>query len=211
VEDPRREVILVVDDDPDLRDVIRRALGQAGYVVEAAQDGAAGLARLKQGGVDLVLLDRVLPDMDGLTWCREVRAEEGESYLPIIMLTGLAGEADRHEGFAAGADDYISKPFSLEELRDRVGAWMRTRRFLARAQAQQLTQERAALATAMETSHDLTRLLMLVLDLLEAWESGAHSLEDAARLRSEFQDAATVLSAHVNLLRSRPLADQPPA
>ena len=200
----RRPVVLVVEDDPAMFEVIRGALEPAGYEVASALDGAAGLARLEQGGVDLVLLDLGLPDMDGLAWCRAVRAREQAGYLPIIMLTGLVSQADRHAGFAAGADDYVAKPFQLEELHDRVGAWMRTRRYLGQVHAQQqeqVAQERVALAVAVETTHDLTRLLMLLLDLLESWEQRVPSAEEAARLRSQFQDAALALAARINLIR----------
>jgi DNA-binding response OmpR family regulator len=197
-------VVLAVDDDPEMFSIIQGVLKPAGYEVECALDGAAGLARLEQGGVDLVLLDLGLPDMDGLAWCRAVRAREQGDYLPIIMLTGLVSAADRHAGFAAGADDYVTKPFRLEELLDRVGAWMRTRRYLGQVHGQQqkqMAEERAALAVAVETTHDLTRLLMLLLDLLESWEQSAPSAEEAARLRSQFQDAALALAARINLIR----------
>src|SRR5712692_7556305 len=209
----RRPVVLAVDDDPELCSVIRRALKPAGYEVESALDGAAGLARLKQGGVDLVLLDLGLPDMDGLAWCREVRAREQAGYLPIIMVTGLVTEAGRHAGFAAGADDYVTKPFRVEELRDRVGAWMRTHQYLSQVHAQQqeqVAQERAALVVAVETTHDLTQLLMLVLDLLGSWEEDVPPAEEAARLRSRCQDAALALAARINLLRDEAQRDHSP-
>jgi DNA-binding response OmpR family regulator len=203
-------VILVVDDDPAMQNTLQQALVSAGYQVETAPDGATALARLERGGIDLVLLDRVLPDMDGLNLCAAVRAREAEDYLPIVMVTGLIAETDRHAGFAAGADDYIAKPFTLQELRDRVGAWTRTRGYLAHVRAQQreqVAQERAALAIAVETSHDLTRLLMLVLDLLQGWEGEAPSPEEASRLHDEFRDAATVLAARINLLRRSALRE----
>ena len=200
----RRPVVLAVDDEAEMLAMIRNALQPMNYAVASALDGAAGLARLEQGGVDLVLLDLGLPDMDGLAWCRAVRAREQAGYLPIIMLTGLGSAADRHAGFAAGADDYVAKPFHVQELRDRVGAWMRTQRYLGqvhRQQQEQAAEERAALAVAVETTHDLTRLLMLLLDLLEAWEHSVPSAEEAARLRSQFQDAALALAARINLIR----------
>jgi DNA-binding response OmpR family regulator len=209
----RCPVVLAVDDDSEMLNVIRRALKAAGYQVDSALDGAAALARLEQGGVDLVLLDRGLPDMDGLAWCRKVRAREQAGYLPIIMVTGSFTEADRHAGFAAGADDYVTKPFRVEELRDRVGAWMRTHQYLGQVYAQQqeqVAQERAALTVAVETTHDLTRLLMLVLDLLESWEKEVPSVEEAGRLRGQFQDAAQALAARINLLRHRALRDDSP-
>src|SRR5262245_32990041 len=204
MEQNRRPVVLAVDDEAESVAMIRTALRPMNDAVESALGGAAGLARLEQGGVDLVLLDLGLPDMGGLAWCRAVRARAQAGYLPLIMLTGLVSEADRHAGFAAGADDYVAKPFHVQELRDRVGAWMRTQRYLGQVHAQQqeqVAEERAALAVAVETTHDLTRLLMLLLDLLAAWEQSVPSAEEAARLRSQFQDAALALAARINLIR----------
>ena len=126
-------VILVIEDDPGIREVLRELLGHKGYTVETASDGDEGLARLRQGGVDLVLLDLMLPDVDGLELCRRVRARGGEVYVPIIMLTALSGAAQRHEGFSAGADDYVLKPFSAEDLLDRVQVWLQARQRLQNA------------------------------------------------------------------------------
>jgi DNA-binding response OmpR family regulator len=126
-------VILVIEDDPGIRDVLQELLGNKGYTVETASDGDEGLARLRQGGVDLVLLDLMLPDVDGLELCRRVRARGGEVYVPIIMLTALSGAAERHEGFSAGADDYVLKPFSAEDLLDRVQVWLQARQRLQNA------------------------------------------------------------------------------
>ena len=108
---PARSVVRVVDDDPVIRDYLCELLAHEGYAVESAADGPAGLARVAAGGVGLALLDMVLPAVDGLALCRQVRAREGDVYLPIIMLTALDDEANRQAGFAAGADDYVTKPF----------------------------------------------------------------------------------------------------
>jgi len=75
----------------------------------------------------------MLPDVDGLELCRRVRARGGEVYVPIIMLTALSGAAQRHEGFSAGADDYVLKPFSAEDLLDRVQVWLQARQRLQNA------------------------------------------------------------------------------
>src|SRR5205814_32813 len=100
-------------------------------------------------GVDLVLLDLMLPEIDGLELCRQVRARPADAvYLPIVILTALAGEAERRTGFAAGADDYVTKPFDAADLLDRVAVWVRTRTRLqaahARAQAEQAANARLA-------------------------------------------------------------------
>ena len=115
-----RPTVLLVEDDPIICEVVRELLDLQGYTVEWATDGAAGLERLAAGDVDLVLLDLMLPDVDGLELCRLVRATEDDIHLPVIMLTAAAGEGRRHAGFEAGADDYLTKPFEAAELIDRV-------------------------------------------------------------------------------------------
>ncbi|HLH27254.1 MAG TPA: response regulator [Chloroflexota bacterium] len=127
--------VLVVEDDPTIREVVQALLESLGHTVAAVADGQAALDRIHAGGVDLVLLDLMLPDVNGLELCRRLRAYENGSYLPIIMLTALNGEADRHAGFAAGADDYIGKPFDANELLDRAEVWLRTRQRLKQQQA----------------------------------------------------------------------------
>jgi two-component system KDP operon response regulator KdpE len=117
--------VLVVEDDETLRELITDLLEGAGYVSHGIADGASALDAIAAGGVDLVLLDRNIPEIDGLEVCRRARASGGDDYLPIIMLTALASEAQRREGFAAGADDYVSKPFAVGELLARVRVALR--------------------------------------------------------------------------------------
>jgi DNA-binding response OmpR family regulator len=131
-----RSVVLVVDDQPGVTAVVQAVLKAEGYTVESLADGGTALERIEAGGIDLVVLDRMLPTVDGLEVCRRVRAREREVYLPIIMLTGLAAPEQCREGFAAGADDYVVKPFRAFDLRDRVGVWARTRARLAAAYEQ---------------------------------------------------------------------------
>ena len=126
-------VILVVEDEPATREMLQELLEEEGYAVETAVAGAAGLARLEAGGIDLVLLDLQLPDMHGLELCRQVRARQGAVSPPIIMLTSLESEQERHAGFAAGADDYVVKPFRIVDLLDRVQVWLGTRQELQTA------------------------------------------------------------------------------
>ena len=117
--------ILVVDDEPAVREALRRALELEGYDVELAVDGAEALERLENGAPEpeAVLLDVLMPRMDGIEVCRRLRAE-GRS-LPILMLTARAEVADRVSGLDAGADDYVVKPFALEELLARLRALLR--------------------------------------------------------------------------------------
>jgi two-component system response regulator MprA len=117
--------ILVVDDEPAVREALRRALELEGYDVELAADGADALERLGNGAAEpeAVLLDVLMPRVDGIEVCRRLR-EEGRR-LPILMLTARAEVADRVAGLDAGADDYVVKPFALEELLARLRALLR--------------------------------------------------------------------------------------
>jgi DNA-binding response OmpR family regulator len=125
--------VLVVDDDPEISAMIDQILSTEGYVVEMARDGGAALARIDTD-IDLVLLDVMMPDLNGLQVCRRLRAQERLAQIPIIIVTGLGGDAQRHAGFVAGADDYITKPFTAHELLDRVHVWLRARERFRRAE-----------------------------------------------------------------------------
>jgi two-component system alkaline phosphatase synthesis response regulator PhoP len=116
---------LVVEDDPDIVELVDHYLEAEGFRVEAVGDGRRALERLRAGGLDLVLLDLQLPGMDGLTLCAELRRDERTRALPVIMLTARADEADRVVGLEVGADDYVVKPFSPKELVARVRALFR--------------------------------------------------------------------------------------
>lgn len=114
--------VLIVDDDADIRDVVRIALTQAGFQTEEAADGRAGLNAVERVKPDLVVLDIGLPEMDGLEVCRTVRVT---SDVPILFLTAQGDEIDRIVGLEMGADDYLPKPFSPRELVARVKAILR--------------------------------------------------------------------------------------
>ncbi len=114
--------ILVADDDGHIREVVRFALQQGGYEVVEARDGREACDRLAAGGVDLVVLDIVMPEADGLEVCRRIRRTGN---LPIIFLSSRDDELDRVLGLELGADDYLSKPFSPRELLARVRAVLR--------------------------------------------------------------------------------------
>jgi two-component system response regulator MprA len=115
--------ILVVDDEPAVRTALHRALRLDGYDVELAADGTEALTALAAAGRDAVLLDVLMPGLDGLEVCRELR-RRGD-HTPVLMLTARDGVADRVAGLDAGADDYLVKPFHLEELLARVRALLR--------------------------------------------------------------------------------------
>jgi two-component system phosphate regulon response regulator PhoB len=119
--------ILAVDDEPDLLELVRVGLTQAGYVVETATSGSDALAALRRAPPDLILLDLMLPDLSGTELCARVRADQRLSAMPIIMLTAKSEEIDRVVGLEVGADDYVTKPFSPRELALRVRAVLRRR------------------------------------------------------------------------------------
>jgi two-component system, OmpR family, response regulator MprA len=115
--------VLVVDDDDKVRASIDRALRANGFDVQLAQDGVAALRMLEAGSVDAVVLDVLMPGLDGISVCRSLRADGSD--LPILMLTARTAVADRVTGLEAGADDYLIKPFALEELLARIRALLR--------------------------------------------------------------------------------------
>ena len=116
---------LVVEDDPDIVELIDHYLKAEGFEVEALGDGRQALERLRGGGHDVVILDLQLPGLDGLSLCAELRRDKRTRSLPVIMLTARGDEADRVVGLEVGADDYVVKPFSPKELVARVRALMR--------------------------------------------------------------------------------------
>ncbi|HEX6548146.1 MAG TPA: response regulator transcription factor [Candidatus Dormibacteraeota bacterium] len=125
-------LVLVVEDEVDLNNLVRDQLVAAGYSVEQAFDGKAGVAAVERAVPDLILLDWMLPDLDGLAVCRQIRERH---VVPIIMLTARTEEIDRVLGLEVGADDYVTKPFSVRELMARVRANLRRVELDARTSA----------------------------------------------------------------------------
>ncbi len=123
--------ILLVDDEQSIQTLLSYPLEKDGYDVVCASDGREALNRFGEGGFDLVVLDVMMPRMDGLEVCRRLRAK---STIPIIMLTARAEEVDKVVGLELGADDYITKPFSMREFRSRVKAALRRATWTARTQ-----------------------------------------------------------------------------
>jgi two-component system, OmpR family, response regulator MprA len=123
-----RPRVLVIDDDASITAFLKRALAYEGYQVDTAHDGPAGLAAARDKPPDLVVLDVMLPGIDGVELARRLRAGETETgKLPILMLTAKDEVSDRVQGLDAGADDYLVKPFALEELTARLRALLRRR------------------------------------------------------------------------------------
>ena len=120
--------VLIVEDEPDIRELVVHHLKREGYQVSAASSGEEALRQVQAAPPDLVLLDLMMPAMDGLEVCRRLRQDPATAMLPIVMLTAKGDEVDRVLGLEIGADDYIVKPFSPKELLARVRAVLRRSR-----------------------------------------------------------------------------------
>jgi len=212
--------VLVVDDDAHIREVMRFALEKAGHRVTEAADGSAAYALLQKGAFDLVVLDIVMPEDDGLTLCRKIRAQD--SRLPIIFVSSRDDELDRVLGLELGADDYLTKPFSPRELSARVAAVLRRTRLdppapegaselLARGSVQlDVTRHRCHVAgrelTLTVTEFELLRALMSApgrvlsrAQLVELAYGAGHFISDKTvdshvrRLRAKLGEAASMV------------------
>jgi DNA-binding response OmpR family regulator len=120
--------ILIVEDDRDIADLVAHYLERAGHRARLASNGGDGLAAAREQTPDVIVLDLMLPGLDGLEICRALRADARTSRVPIIMLTARAEESDRIAGLELGADDYVTKPFSPKELVARINAQVRRER-----------------------------------------------------------------------------------
>lgn len=117
--------ILVIDDDPTIAELVSINLEMAGYDISQAEDGIKGQALALQTQPDLILLDLMLPKVDGFTVCQRLRRDKRTANIPVLMLTALGQTQDKVDGFNAGADDYLTKPFEIEEMLVRVKALLR--------------------------------------------------------------------------------------
>ncbi|MGA3094635.1 MAG: response regulator transcription factor [Dehalococcoidales bacterium] len=156
-ESRKKARVLVVEDDQTLSGVLKYNLSKEGYAVFSAADGAHALEVAKSEKPDIILLDLMLPKLDGLEVCRILRKE---SSVPILMLTAKSDEVDRVVGLEIGADDYVSKPFGVRELMARVRAMLRRRQILE--QDSMNTQAGAALIKADLLKIDETRHTILL-------------------------------------------------
>jgi two-component system alkaline phosphatase synthesis response regulator PhoP len=120
--------VLVVDDEKDIRELLQYNLEREDYRVVTCRDGAEAIKRIRASAPDLVVLDLLMPAMDGMTVLRSLRSEPSTADLPVILLTARDSEMDKLLGFEHGADDYLTKPFSPRELVARVGALLRRRK-----------------------------------------------------------------------------------
>jgi DNA-binding response OmpR family regulator len=112
--------LVVADDDPDILRLLERRLSRRGYEVVAAADGGAALAAVRRVRPDAVVLDRVMPAMSGEEVCAAIKSDERTAAIPVVLLSAQASEREIVEGFGVGADDYLTKPFDLDELDERL-------------------------------------------------------------------------------------------
>ncbi|MBN1517423.1 response regulator [Candidatus Sumerlaeota bacterium] len=121
----KRETVVVIEDETDIREVIEHNLNREGYKVLSSSDGEKGLRLVQKKSPDIVLLDLMLPGLDGLDVCRKIKSEPATCAIPVIMVTAKGEESDIVLGLGLGADDYVTKPFSPKELIARVKAVLR--------------------------------------------------------------------------------------
>jgi two-component system, OmpR family, response regulator len=158
--------ILVVDDEAAIRNLIHRFLSKQDYQVESAEDGKSALALFESFNPDLVILDVNLPDANGYALCQEMQSRTG---VFILMLTSRTDESDKVRAFSQGADDYITKPFSLVELGARIGAILKRQRTVTTAEQQCLVFSNLVIDPVrreVKLNEDLVPLTALEFDLL---------------------------------------------
>ncbi|MFF5980496.1 response regulator transcription factor [Streptomyces olindensis] len=199
--------VLVVDDDPTVAEIVAGYLERAGYAVDRADDGPTALTRAAAHRPDLVVLDLMLPGMDGLEVCRRIR---GQGPVPVIMLTARGDEEDRILGLEVGADDYVTKPFSPRELVLRVESVLRRSRPAADTGRHRLgaaglaVDPEARRATKNDTELALTLREFDLLSFFLRHPGRAFSREDLMRevWGWDFGDLSTV-TVHVRRLRGK--------
>ena len=137
--------VLIIEDNPGIGELVRMHVAELGMTPVLYDRGDTGLMRFREGGIDLVILDLILPGLDGLSVCRDIRSSPG--YVPVLILTAKSTELDRVLGLEMGADDYLTKPFSVAELSARVKALFRRVDAMASASLEK-TKERELTADA---------------------------------------------------------------
>jgi two-component system response regulator MprA len=205
--------ILVVDDEPAVRDAVQRALGFEGYKVDLAADGREALEAVSLNPPDAIVLDVLMPNMDGLEVCRKIRAAGNRT--PILMLTARETVADRVSGLDAGADDYLVKPFALQELLARLRALLRRSgaddAVVVKYADLELDPERH-IVTRGERQIELTRTEFLLLELLlrHAGKVLPRSVILEEVWGYDFETSSNSLEVYVGYLRRKTEAEGEP-
>lgn len=205
--------VLIADDDTVVRDVVRRYLERDGLDVSIAHDGTEALRLLDSGQIDVAVLDVMMPGSDGLSLCRDLR-REGDYSMPVILLTALGEEDDRIAGLEAGADDYLTKPFSPRELALRVRSVLRRSSGLTMPVPTELAADDLHISTAARSVTLAGRPVNLTnreFDLLVFFLTHGDVVFSREELlkrvwRWDFGDLSTV-TVHIKRLRSK-LGDQ---
>ncbi len=200
--------ILVVDDDPAVRNLVYRFLSKQDYEVESAEDGKSALANFEQLNPDLVVLDVNLPDANGYDLCKEMQTRTG---VFVLMLTSRSDEADKIRGFTEGADDYLTKPFSLGELEVRVGAILKRQRPVTTAEQQCLSfnsLEIDPVRREVTLSQEIVPLTALEFDLLHFLASHPGRVWRRAELIQkvwdyEYVGDQRVVDVHIGQIRKK--------
>lgn len=200
--------ILVVDDDPAVRNLVYRFLSKQDYEVESAEDGKSALANFEQLNPDLVVLDVNLPDANGYDLCKEMQTRTG---VFVLMLTSRSDESDKIRGFTEGADDYLTKPFSLGELEVRVGAILKRQRPVTTAEQQCLSfssLEIDPVRREVTLSQEIVPLTALEFDLLHFLASHPGRVWRRAELIQkvwdyEYVGDQRVVDVHIGQIRKK--------
>ena len=206
--------ILVVDDERTLVKGIKFNLENEGYEVECAYDGAAAVELAREGKLDLIILDLMMPEVDGLEACMRIREV---SNVPVIMLTAKSEDADKLMGFECGADDYLTKPFNILELKARVRALLRRAAGVQRTRGSVLTaggitlntEERSA--ARGETPVDLTAKEYDLIELLMRNPRRVYSRENLMNVVWGYSYAGDYRTVDVHIRRLREKLEENPA
>lgn len=200
--------ILIVDDDPSIRTLIHRFLAKQDYQIESAEDGKRAMAIFEQFNPDLVILDVNLPDATGYALCSEMQTRTG---VFVLMLTSRTDESDKIQGFNQGADDYITKPFSLGELEMRVGAILKRQRPVTTAEQQCLNYQGLSIDPVrreVTLRGDIIPLTALEFDLLHFLASNPGRVWRRAELIQKVWDYdyvgdQRVVDVHIGQIRKK--------
>ncbi|HLH53271.1 MAG TPA: response regulator [Verrucomicrobiae bacterium] len=128
-----RKKLLIVEDNTELLELLRLGFKEAGFSVSTADNGLDAVKKARSASPDLILLDLVLPELDGFAVCETLRRSDDTSGIPIIMLTGLTSEMTRYAGMDSGADEYVMKPATVQQLLPRIKYWLKQPRAKAAA------------------------------------------------------------------------------
>jgi DNA-binding response OmpR family regulator len=200
--------ILVVDDDPAVRNLIQRFLLKQNYQVESAEDGKTALSIFEKFNPDLVILDVNLPDVIGFNLCQEMQSRSG---VFVLLLTSRTDEADKIRGFSKGADDYLTKPFGLGELEVRVGAILRRQRVVTGLEQQRLLFDKLTIDPVRREvllDNELIPLTALEFDLLHFLASHPGRVWRRSELIQEVWDYEyvgdqRVVDVHIGQIRKK--------